>query len=61
MGFNKRELPELDELKKIHERFTTDVDFIKYVVGKSDALFGPSESHRYLEEVYARAKSKKDD
>jgi hypothetical protein len=61
MGFNKRQLPELDELKKIHERFDTDIEFIKYVVGKSDALIGPSESHRYLEEVYDKVKSKKDD
>jgi hypothetical protein len=52
MGFNKRELPDLKDLRMIHERFNNDIDFIKYIVGKSDVLTGPSESHRYLEEIY---------
>jgi hypothetical protein len=56
MGFNKRELPDLKDLRMIHERFNNDIDFIKYVVGKSDALTGPSESHKYLEEIYERSK-----
>jgi hypothetical protein len=56
MGFNKRELPDLKDLKMIRLRFNNDIDFIKYVVGKSDALTGPSESHRYLEEIYEKVK-----
>jgi hypothetical protein len=56
MGFNKRELPDLKDLRMIHEGFNNDIDFIKYIVGKSDALTGPSESHRYLEEIYERIK-----
>jgi hypothetical protein len=51
MGFNKRYLPELDELKVIHQKFSNDRDFIKFIVGKSDALIGPSESHAYLDMI----------
>jgi hypothetical protein len=60
MGFNKRYLPELDELKKIHQECPSDEDFIKRIVGKSDCLLGPSESHEYLEKIYEGIKNSKD-
>jgi hypothetical protein len=56
MGFNKRYLPDLEELKVIHEKFPDDRDFIKFIVGKSDALIGPSESHAYLDMISNRIK-----
>ncbi len=60
MGFNKRYLPELEELKKIHSRFEKDEDFLNYISGKADAILGSSESHRYMEEVYERVKKSKE-
>lgn len=56
MGFNKRYLPELEELKKTHERFSDDKEFIKFIVGKSEALIGPSDSIQYLDEIYEKTK-----
>lgn len=60
MGFNKRFLPELSELKKCRERFETDEDFVKYISGKADALLGPSDSMEYFsslaEKVLAQRK-----
>ncbi len=60
MGFNKRYLPELEDLKKIHQRFDSDEEFLKFISGKADAILGPSESHRYMEEVFERVKSAKE-
>ena len=51
MGFNKRNLPDLEELKIIHKKFETDEDFIKHIIGKADVILGPPESHRYIETV----------
>jgi hypothetical protein len=59
MGFNKRYLPELEDLKELHQKIGNDQDFIKHVVGKSDCLLGPSESHLYLEMVYEKVKNSK--
>lgn len=56
MGFNKRYLPDLEDLKKIHEKFPDDREFVKFIVGKSDALIGPSESHAYLDMISNRIK-----
>lgn len=52
MGFNKRELPELDRLKEIHKKIGNDLEFVKFIVGKSDAITGSVESYEYLEKVY---------
>lgn len=56
MGFDRRNLPELEDLKRTRQRFNDDKKFIKFVVGKADVLVGPSESHRYIEEVYLSIK-----
>jgi hypothetical protein len=61
MGFNRRHLPELEELKKIREKFETPKDFIKFIVGKSEVLTGPSESHRYLDEIWEDVKKSESD
>jgi hypothetical protein len=54
MGFNRRELPELDKLKEIHQNIGNDLEFIKFIVGKSDVLTGSVDSYIYLEEIYER-------
>jgi hypothetical protein len=58
MGFNKRRLPEIDELKKIHQESNSDKEFMESVVGKSDALYGSVESMNYLDAVYENLLSK---
>lgn len=49
MGFNKIYLPEVDELKKLHERVGTE-QFIS-TFSKYDAIIGSIESSEYLKHV----------
>lgn len=58
MSFHKRRLPDLQELKKIHEECDSDEDFIQRVVGKSEALSGSKESLDYLDLIYQKIISK---
>jgi hypothetical protein len=49
MGFNKIYLPEVDELKQLHERVGTE-QFIS-TFSKYDAIIGSIESSEYLKQV----------
>jgi hypothetical protein len=49
MGFNKTYLPELEELKKLHEELGTEGFIAKY--SKYDAIIGSIESSEYLKQV----------
>ena len=49
MGFNKRYLPELEDLKRKRIELGDDF-FYKMYITSPDAVIGPSESINYLEE-----------
>jgi hypothetical protein len=51
MGFNKRYLPELEDLKKIREKMGDDENFLKTYLYRPDAIFGSSGSFEYVKEV----------
>jgi len=51
MGFNKRMLPEVGDLEKIHSESVSDVEFLNTLIGKSDAIIGSSESFKFLEKI----------
>ncbi len=51
MGFNKRYIPKIDDLKKIQETFQDDKKFLDLYYFKPDALVGSKESVDYLEEL----------
>jgi hypothetical protein len=59
MGFNKRYLPDLPELETLRSKFSCDEDFLKKIIGKSEALIGPSDSMRYIETMEDSIKQKK--
>lgn len=48
MGFNKRFLPEIDEMQRIYDACESDIEFLEKVVGKSDAVMGSAESFEFL-------------
>lgn len=51
MSFNKRFLPELPELIKIHEKFGNDKEFVRHFTYKTDSLSGPSDSFAYFDSI----------
>lgn len=59
MGFNKRYIPDLPELENLRSKFSCDEDFLKKIIGKSEALIGPSDSMRYIETMEDSIKQKK--
>ena len=56
MSFNKKYLPELPDLIKIRESYSTDEEFLDVFLRKVDAVMGSEESFRYLEEIKKRVK-----
>lgn len=56
MSFNKKYLPELPEMIKIRESYSSDEEFLDVFLRKVDALMGSVESFRYLEEIKKRVK-----
>jgi len=56
MSFNKKYLPELPDLIKIRESYSSDEEFLDVFLRKVDAVMGSEESFRYLEEIKKRAK-----
>lgn len=57
MSFNKRYLPELSDLIKIREKYSSDEEFISFLddqYKKADALLGSSESFEYIQEARKR-------
>jgi hypothetical protein len=61
MGFHKRQLPEIEKLKELHQVIGNDLEFIQKVCGKAEVFDGSSESINYIEEVSKRAFGKKPD
>lgn len=51
MGFNRRDLPDLNDLQKIRGRYTSDQEFLEKYLWKVDAISGPSESMNYIREL----------
>jgi hypothetical protein len=58
MGFNKKYLGTIDDLKKTRKTFTSDIEFLRCVIGKCDSLVGPSESVDYINSIYLKIKGK---
>lgn len=54
MGFNKKILPNLEILKSIRERYSSDEEFLRWQFGKADCIMGPDESIEYLREIEKR-------
>jgi hypothetical protein len=51
MGFNKRYLPELEDLKEIREKINDDEKFLKTYLYRPDVIIGSSKSLDYVKEV----------
>ena len=56
MSFNKKYLPELPNLIKIRESYSSDQEFLDVFLRKVDAVMGSEESFRYLDEIKKRVK-----
>jgi len=56
MSFNKKYLPDLPDLIKIRESYSSDEEFLDSYLRKVDAIMGSQESFRYLEEIKKRVK-----
>jgi len=56
MSFNKKYLPDLTDLIKIKESYSSDEEFLDSYLRKVDAIMGSQESFRYLEEIKKRVK-----
>ena len=51
MGFNKRYLPPLEELKSIRRRMDDDSRFLEIYLYKPDAVIGSTEAIEYLHKL----------
>lgn len=60
MGFHKRHIPKLEELKKIRTSYSDDKEFLDRILGKADAFIGSKESMEYLDQVYEDLKKKEE-
>jgi hypothetical protein len=56
MSFNKKYLPELPEMIKLRESYSSDEEFLDVFLRKVDAIMGSQESFLYLEEIKKRVK-----
>ena len=56
MSFNKKYLPDLPDLIKIRESYSSDEEFLDSYLRKVDVIMGSQESFRYLEEIKKRVK-----
>jgi hypothetical protein len=56
MSFNKKYLPDLPDLIKIRESYSSDEEFLDSYLRKVDAIMGSQESFLYLEEIKKRVK-----
>ena len=57
MGFNKKYIPDLENLKDIRERMNDDANFLRIYLYNPDALIGPVESIDYLKELSDKQKN----
>jgi hypothetical protein len=60
MSFNKKYLPELPELVKIRESYSSDQEFLENYLRKVDALMGSQESFEYLDKIKQRVKNEQE-
>lgn len=63
MGFNKRYLPELVDLKEIREEYGNDKKFLETYLYKPDAIIGSTDSMDYvrlIEKEYEKRKNEKE-
>ena len=51
MSFNKKYLPELSELIKVRETYSSDEEFLDQYFRKVDAILGSQESFEYIHEM----------
>lgn len=51
MGFNKRFLPEIEELEKIRESMGSDSKFVYFFLHKPDLVIGSDASFQYLRDL----------
>lgn len=61
MSFNRRILPQLEDLKEMRNSCNNDIEFIKRIVGKSDVIMGPSDSMAFISEIRKNLNEKKED
>ena len=57
MSFNKRYLPEMKDLVKMRERYSSDKEFLDFIEGylrNADAVMGSPESFDYIKEMKER-------
>ena len=54
MSFNKKYLPELSELIKVRETYSSDEEFLDIYFRKTDAILGSQESFDYIQEMRKR-------
>ena len=54
MSFNKKYLPELPELIKVRESYSSDEEFLEVYFRKVDAILGSSESFEYIQKMRER-------
>ena len=54
MSFNKKYLPELSELIKVRETYSSDEEFLDIYFRKADAILGSQESFDYIQEMRKR-------
>ena len=51
MSLNKKYLPELSELIKVRETYSSDEEFLDIYFRKADAILGSQESFDYIQEM----------
>ena len=51
MSFNKKYLPELPELIKVRESYSSDEEFLEVYFRKVDAVFGSQDSFDYIQKM----------
>ena len=51
MSFNKKYLPELNDLIKIREKYSSDEEFLDEYFRKVDAVIGSTDSFNYIKDM----------
>jgi hypothetical protein len=51
MGFNKRFLPEVDELEKIRKSMGSDSKFVRFFLQNPDSVIGSEASLSYMRDL----------
>jgi hypothetical protein len=59
MSFNKKYLPDLPDLIKIREKYSSDQEFLDSYFRKVDSVMGPSDSFEYINKMKERLENEK--